>query len=98
MAINALPYAKRGMKSNYGEEFERISRQNIQYFFAAIAEKQNLYGQCSAAEAKIILRYHSLAIFALLQEWNEQDTEQLDQIVHTVYRLLTDGIPSTAER
>ncbi len=98
MAINALPYAKRGMESNYVEEFERISRQNIQYFFAAIAEKQNLYGQCSAAEAKIILRYHSLAIFALLQEWNEQDTEQLDQIVHTVYRLLTEGIPSTAER
>ena len=32
MAINALPYAKRGMESNYVEEFERISRQNIQYF------------------------------------------------------------------
>lgn len=51
MAINALPYAKRGMESNYGEEFERISRQNIQYFFAAIAEKQNLYGQCSGNQA-----------------------------------------------
>lgn len=93
MAVNALPYAQCGRDSNYREELEEISRRYIQQFFADAAESQNYYQQCSAAEAKIILRYHSQAILGLLQEWTEQDTEQLDQIVHTVYRLLMDGIP-----
>lgn len=93
MAIHALPYAKRGRDSNYGEELEKISRRYIQQFFADAAESQNYYQQCSAAEAKIILRYHSQAILGLLQEWTEQDTEHLDQIVHIVYRLLMEGIP-----
>ena len=38
MAINALPYAKRGLDSNYGEEPEQ---QYIQQFFATVAENQN---------------------------------------------------------
>ena len=93
MAIHALPYAKRGLNSNYGEELEQLSRQYIEQFFASIAEKQNFYRHCSIAETKIIVRYHSLAILGLLREWEPQDTEQLDQIVHTVYRLLMEGIP-----
>lgn len=93
MAIHALPYVKRGLDSNYGEELEHLSRQYIQQFFALVAENLNYYGQCSATEAKIILRYHSLAVLGLLREWKEQDTEQLEQIVHTVYRLLMEGIP-----
>jgi AcrR family transcriptional regulator len=93
MAVNALPYAKRGRDSNYGEELEQISRQYLQEFFAAAAEKQNYYRQLSAAETKIILRYHSLAVFGLLQEWTEEDSEHLDEIVHTVYCLMTEGIP-----
>ena len=93
MAVNALPYAQRGRDSNYRDELEQIARRYIRQFFAQAAESQNYYQQCSAAESKIILRYHSQAIMGLLQEWTEQDTEQLDQIVHTVYRLLTEGIP-----
>ena len=94
MAINALPYAKRGMDSNYGDELERILRQYLQEFFVAIAEKHEYYKQCNAADTKIILRYHSLAVFGLLHEWTEEDTEHLDEIVHTVYRLMTEGISS----
>lgn len=93
MAIHALPYAKRGRDSNYGAELEQISRQCLQHFFAAAAEKHNYYRQCSAAETKIILRYHSLAVFGLLQEWTEEDSEHLDEIVHTVFCLMTQGVP-----
>lgn len=93
MAINALPYAKRGLDSNYGEEVEQLLRQYIQQFFAAIVENQNYYRQCSAADTKTILRYHSLAFLGLFREWTEQDTQQLDEIVHTVYLLLMEGIP-----
>jgi AcrR family transcriptional regulator len=94
MVTNALPYAKRGQDSNYGEEIERISRQYLQQFFTEAAEKHHYYRQCNAAEAKIILRYHSLAVFGLLHEWTEEDSEHLDEIVHTVYCIMTEGISS----
>ena len=41
MAINALPYAKRGLDSNYGEEPEQTLKQYIQQFFATVAENRN---------------------------------------------------------
>ena len=39
--FNALPYAKRGLDSNYGEEPEQTLKQYIQQFFATVAENQN---------------------------------------------------------
>ena len=93
MAVNALPYAKRGLNSNYGEELEQISRQYLQEFFAAVAEKHEYYRQCSSADAKILLRYHSLAVFGLLHEWTDEDSEHLDEIVHTIYCLIAEGVP-----
>lgn len=93
MAINAVPYIRRGMDSNHREELEPLLRQYIQRFFTIVAERRNFYAQCSMVEVRTISRYHSLAVFGLLQEWTEQDTENLDQIVHTVYRLIVEGIP-----
>lgn len=34
----------------------------------------------------------------LLGEWTEEDTEQLDQIVHTVYHIMTAQIPTWSGR
>lgn len=93
MAINAVPYIRRGMDSNHREELEPLLRQYIQRFFTIVAERRNFYAQCSMVEVRTISRYHSSAVFGLLQEWTEQDTENLDQIVHTVYRLIVEGIP-----
>ena len=93
MAINAIPYVERGMDSNYGPELERLLRHYIRRFFIMASERQNFYPECTCAEIKIIVRYHSQAIMGLLQEWTDEDTEQLDQIVHTVYRLTMEGIP-----
>ena len=73
-----------------------IDYQPMEYtrrFFTIVAETKNFYANCTRAESKIILRYHSQAILGLLQEWTEEDTEQLDQIVHTVFLLITTGIP-----
>ena len=92
MAVNAIPYIKRVMDSNYRAELEQISRRYIRQLFATAAESRNYYHQCSVAETKIIIRYHSLALMGILKEWTEQDTEQLDEIVHTVYRLMMEGI------
>lgn len=92
-AINIAPHIKRGMNSGHRSELEALLRRYIQRFFGMVAESKGYYEYCSLAEVKVIYRYHSLAIFGMLQEWSDQDTHQLDQIVHTVYRLITEGIP-----
>ena len=92
MAINSLPYMKKGMKSSYRDELELFLTQYIQRLFEQVCDNEGLYQNCSRAEEKLILRYHSQAIMGILRNWTEEDTKNLDQIVHTVFRLMTDGI------
>ena len=92
MAINALPYMKKGMESNYREELELLLAQYLQRLFEQVCDAEGLYQTCTRFEVKLILRYHSQAILGLLRNWTEEDTKNLDQIVHIAYRLMTDGI------
>ncbi|WP_394980309.1 TetR/AcrR family transcriptional regulator [Candidatus Allofournierella excrementavium] len=89
MAINIAPYVEHGMKSNYGDELKRTLRQCFQRYFTRAFEEKDLCPACTRAQLKIIMRYHSQAILGLLEDWTEEDTEQLDQIVHTIYRIMT---------
>ena len=92
MAINALPYVKRGMESAYRDELERLLAQYVQRLFEQVCDEEGLYRSCTRAEVRLILRYHSQAVLGLLRGWTEADTRELDQIVHTVFRLMTEGI------
>lgn len=91
-AINALPYMKKGMESNYREELELLLAQYLQRLFEQVCDAEGLYQTCTRFEVKLILRYHSQAILGLLRNWTEEDTKNLDQIVHIAYRLMTEGI------
>ena len=93
MAINAAPYVEHGMKSNYGEELKHLLRQSFRRFFTLASEQKHFYPNCPHSQLKVILRYHSQAIMGLLEDWTDGDTEQLDQIVHTVYHIMTAEIP-----
>ena len=92
MAVNAMPYVRKTMESNYGEEMEHLLRQQIFRLFERAVEEARLYQSCSQSELKLILRYHSSAVIGLLQEWTEEDTRNLDQIAHEVYLLMAGGI------
>lgn len=92
MAINALPYMKKGMESNYRDELEKFLTQYIQRLFERVCDEEGLYQDCTRFEVKLILRYHCQAILGLLWGWTDADTKNLDQIVHVVYRLMTEGI------
>lgn len=92
VAINALPYVKKGMESNYREELERLLVEYIQRLFEHVCDEEGLYQDCTRIEVKLILRYHSQAIIGILRSWTEADTKNLDQIVSVVYRLMTEGI------
>lgn len=98
MATNMLPSIKRGMDSNYRAELEKLLRQYMQQFFAQAAEMKNFYDSRSHAEGKLILRYHSNAVLGLLREWTEADSEHLDEIVHTVYCLMTRDTQTQSEK
>ena len=93
MVINAMPYVKKGLASNYREDLERLLAEYMQRLFRRICDEEGLYQNCTRFEAELILRYHSQAVMGLLWNWTETDTKNLDQIVHTVFRLMTDGVP-----
>lgn len=92
VAINAMPYVKKGMESNYREELERLLVEYIQRLFEHVCDEEGLYQDCTRIEVKLILRYHSQAIIGILRSWTEADTKNLDQIVSVIYRLMTEGI------
>ena len=92
LAINALPYMKKGMETNYRYELEQMLTQYTMHLFEQICDEEGLYQNCSRMEVNLILRYHCQAILGLLRNWTEADTKNLDQIVHVAYRLITEGI------
>lgn len=97
MAINAMPYVKKGMESNYRPELERMLTQYVQRLFEQACDEEGLYQTCTRFEVRLILRYHIQAIMGILRNWSDSDTKNLDQIVHIVFRLMTDGISPLAQ-
>ena len=87
-AINAIPEVRKGIESNYGKELEQTLMQGTYELFESIVEEENLYQNYSRQELKLILRYHSYAIFGILQDWTPEDTKNLDMIVHEVYLIM----------
>lgn len=92
VGINALPYMKKGMESNYRDELERFLTQQVLRLFEEVCDEEGLYRSCTRYESRLILRYHSQAILGLLRNWTDADTKNLDQIVHTCFRLMSEGI------
>jgi transcriptional regulator, tetR family len=92
VTIQVRPYVQKTMQTNYGDEVERLMKQHFYQMLLRIAEEQNLYPDLNRTELKWVLRYHCYAILGLWRDWTEEDTRNLDQIVHEVYRLLTGGI------
>lgn len=92
LAINTLPYMKKGMETNYGYELEQMLTQYTMHLFEQMCDEEGLYQHCSRFEVNLILRYHCQATMGILRNWTETDTKNLDQIVHVVYRLMTEGI------
>ena len=93
MALEAMPYMRRAESSPYGRELQQLVAQSIQNVFEKAIEERGMYAQCSHMEVRLILRYHVGAILGLFQSWTPEDTKNLDFIVHTVYRLMMEGIP-----
>lgn len=92
MMLNALPYVKKSMESNYRDELERYLAEYVERLFEQACDEEGLYQNCTRFEVRLILRYHSQAIMGILRNWTDADTRNLDLIVHTVFRLMAEGI------
>lgn len=88
IAINAIPDVRRSMQTNYREELQQLIYEYFYRLLEAEEEKMNLYAGFSSADKKLFLHYHSCALLGILQQWNEEDTEHLDEIVHKLYLLI----------
>ena len=97
MALEAMPYLRRAERTAYGRELQQLVAQSIENIFEKVIEERGLYAQCSRSEVKLIVRYHVGAILGLFQTWTEEDTQHLDDIVATVFQLMTEGIPPKGE-
>lgn len=92
MAVQLTPYIRKTMESSYGEELRHLLKEESFQLLLDIVREENLYRGLSREELKLVLRYHSQAIIGFLLDWSDQDTENLDAIVHTVYRILNGEI------
>lgn len=89
LEINAKPYIEQTIRSNYGAEMAKLLKQQMYQIFDEIFKKEGAYQSYSQEELELLKRYHFHAIIGILAEWTEEDTKNLDKIVHRVYLLLT---------
>lgn len=87
ICINIRPFMEAGMHTNYKEELEKIETRLMYSFSKYVVERKGFYMDCSRSELDILLRYHSQATLGILKNWTPKDTENLDQIVHTIYQI-----------
>ena len=91
-AVNALPYIRSVMQTNYRDEFEDILSQSIYDLFDRINEKKGYYSDHPVKELAVIRRYHCQALLGILRSWSDSDTDNLDYIVHIIYLLISGQI------
>lgn len=80
------------MVSSYRDDLDQFLVQYVERLFEQACDEEGLYQNCTRFEVRLILRYHSQAIIGILRNWTDADTKNLDLIVHTVFRLMTEGI------
>ena len=88
LAINMTPEVHRGMQTNYREELQQLIYEYCYCFLEAGLKKTTYYSTHSQTDIRFFLRYHSYAILGFLQNWNTDDTEHIDEIVHQIYLLI----------
>lgn len=91
-ALNSSAYVKKGIQTNYGDEIERLLEQFVYELLEQICEREHLYKSLGRSELKLVLRYHSQAILGFMKHWSDEDTRNLDMIVHQLYLLISGKI------
>ncbi len=86
--LNARRGIIKGEKSNYGEEIKQILEKKIIHIFQEKASESET--QTDEIDKNMICRYHCYAMIGLLNNWTDDDTNNIDRIAHNVYLQLKD--------
>ena len=92
VSIQIRPYLERTYNSSYAAELEHLMRGEVLKIAEEVAHEQNLYQRLSRDETRTALRYHAHALIGIVRDWTDADTQNLDQIVHTIYRIMSGQI------
>ena len=95
IAVQAKPYVRKTMASNYGEEMERILRKEMHQLAEDVAEESHQFQNIPREEMKIVMQYHTQALMGMLEQWSDASSEQIDQVVHTIYKIMSGKIALT---
>ncbi len=85
VAVSMRPYIERSMQTNYREEVERILEEFIYDFFRQAMDRMEMYRHLNTSQRNLVVRYHCGAFLGILYSWKKEDTENIDEIVHTIY-------------
>lgn len=89
VAVNAKPYIKKGMESNYANEFQQIVFKGIEDILFAIAQEDATFRNLDSFEKDLWIRYNCHAVIGLMGDWSEMDMENVDRVVHSIYLFVT---------
>lgn len=88
VAVHVNPFIRKGLQTNYRDDIEKLMEQLVYQLVELAAEKHNLAQSCTLFDYKLTLRYHSQAMMGILRGWTDEDTEQMDEMVHSLYLML----------
>ena len=80
------------MLEQTGNELKELLMQSMQDLFCRLARKQGALQEYTPFEQEFMARYHCQAIMGILQSWTDEDTQNMDQIVHAVFLAMSKGI------
>lgn len=88
-ALNVRPVLKRGLESNFSRELETLLWENMQLLFRRAMEQEGLMQGLDSNTQELHMRYHYQAIKGMLMQWTDTDTQNLDQITHMIFQILS---------
>lgn len=88
VALNIKPYYDTVKESNYAQEIEKLLKEQIYELLDQIFADQHMFEQLSQLDRTLLIRYNCSAIIGILQDWTDEDTKNLDQIVDAGYRMI----------
>lgn len=98
LAISSEAYLKKTQNTKYAAEMQGIMRKLLSDLFIESARSNGFFSQLSQSDLDILVRYHSLAFIGLLEDWDDEDTKNLDHIVHMIYQIISGALSPFADK
>ncbi|MCD8335722.1 MAG: TetR/AcrR family transcriptional regulator [Lachnospiraceae bacterium] len=89
IAVNSKDELKKGMESNYADEIAQMVFQRMKKIFSLIVEEDEVFQRLDSFEKDFLIQYNCYAVADLIRDWTEDDSRNLDRIVHCIYLFAT---------